>query len=113
MEVRKLSEEEGEKIAEEGYAGVKSLMVMPERKDLSGFSCRVFRIEPKGHTSMHSHEREHVVLVMKGVCKIECEAECQEVDEGDFIYIKPGLKHKFSNPKDRTLALFIMNLHLK
>jgi len=112
LEVRKLSEE-GEKISEEGYVGVNSLMVMSERKDLSAFSCRVFRIEPKGRTSMHYHGREHIVLVVEGVCKIECEAECQEVAEGGIIYIKSGLKHKFSNPRDKTLVLLIMNLHLK
>lgn len=113
MEVRNLLEEEGEKFTEEGYAGVNSLTVMDERKDLSGFSCRVFEIEPNGHTSMHSHEREHIVLVMKGVCKVEFEAECREVAEGSVIYVKSGFKHRFLNPKNQTLTLLIMNLHLK
>ncbi|MGQ9680001.1 MAG: cupin domain-containing protein [Candidatus Bathyarchaeia archaeon] len=113
MEIRRLSKEEGEPLSEEGYERVNSLMIMPERKDISGFSCRVFRIEPGGHTPIHSHEREHLALVVKGVCRVEYGSEDREVGEGSLIYMKSRMGHRFSNPGNETLILFIMNLHLR
>ncbi|MBS7635288.1 cupin domain-containing protein, partial [Candidatus Bathyarchaeota archaeon] len=91
--VRILGEEEGEEISEEGYKGVNSLWLVRERRDLKGFSSRIFRIQPSGHTSMHEHEREHIALIIRGSCLLECGSERIMVREGSLVEIPPWIPH--------------------
>lgn len=112
LSIRKISQEPGAPEQEEGYSGVNSIWVVPERADLAGFSSRIFRMAPGGHTSMHAHEREHVALVLGGPCRVECGAEDQSVAEGHVMTIPPNVPHRFSNPSGGRLALMIMNFYI-
>jgi quercetin dioxygenase-like cupin family protein len=111
MKLRRLSQEPGEDVAEEGYAGVNSVWVVPERADIAAFSSRMFLMAPSGHTSMHAHDREHVALVIRGICRIECSREVKVAEAGDVMTIPPNAAHRFSNVGTDPLALLIMNFY--
>jgi len=110
MKVRRLREEPGEPEREEGSSGVSSVDLVLKREDISGFSSRIMRIEPGGHTAFHGHEREHVAVVLRGRCRAETNAGVVDVGEGCIVTILPGEAHRFGNPGKERLALLIMNL---
>jgi quercetin dioxygenase-like cupin family protein len=110
VKVRRLSEEPGIEEPEEGFSGVNTVWAILKRTDLSGFSSRIFRMEPGGHTATHTHEREHVAVVVSGVCKVESIPDLVTVNSGSLITVPPNLPHKFSNPGQDRLVLLIMNI---
>jgi len=111
MKVRKLREEPGIDEQEEGYSGVNSVWVVLKRTDLAAFSSRIFRMEPGGRTPMHAHEGEHVAVVVRGACRVECGSEVEEVGEGCIVAIPSNAVHRFSNPGGERLVLLVMNLY--
>jgi quercetin dioxygenase-like cupin family protein len=110
LRVRKLSEEPGTDEQEEGYFGVNSVWVVLKRTDIAGYSSRIFRIEPDGHTATHSHEREHVAVIIRGTCRVEGGSEVLDVGEGSIISVPANTPHRFYNPSRERLVLLIMNL---
>ena len=111
LRIRKLSEEPGSDEVEEGYSGVNSVWVVLKRTDLAGFSSRIFRIEPGGRTRMHTHDREHVAVVIKGTCLVDTGTEVKEVREGSIVTVPANTPHRFSNASPEGLVLLIMNLY--
>jgi quercetin dioxygenase-like cupin family protein len=110
VKVRKLSEEPGIEETEEGFSGVNSVWAVLKRTDLTGFSSRIFRMEPGGHTATHTHDREHVAVVVSGVCRVEGIPDPVTVSSGSIISVPPNLPHSFSNPGRDRLVLLIMNM---
>ena len=110
VKVRKLSEEPGIEETEEGFSGVNTVWAVLKRTDLSGFSSRIFRMEPGGHTATHTHDREHLAVVVSGVCKVEGIPDPVTVGSGSIISVPPNLPHSFSNPGRDRLVLLIMNM---
>lgn len=108
--MRKLSEEPGVDEQEEGYSGVNSVWAVLKREDLAGFSSRIFRIEPGGHTPVHAHDREHVAVVIRGKVRVDGGPYVMEAGEGSIIAVPPKIQHRFSNPTKEGLVLLIMNL---
>jgi len=113
LKVRRLTEEPGSDELEEGYSGVNTVWAVLKRNDLTGFSSRIFRMEPGGHTSMHAHEREHAAIVIRGSCRVECGSESEEVGEGCILTIPSNATHRFSNPGKDRLVLLVMNLYME
>jgi mannose-6-phosphate isomerase-like protein (cupin superfamily) len=110
IKVRKLSEEPGESEKEDGSLAVNSVDVILKRTDLKGFSSRILRIQPGGHTAFHEHSREHVVIVLNGRCRVETKAETLELREAMLVSVPGGVTHRFFNPGNERLALLILNL---
>ena len=110
VKVRKLSEEPGITETEEGFSGVNSVWAVLKRTDLTGYSSRIFRMEPEGHTVTHSHAREHVAVVISGVCRVDGIPDPVTVSSGSIITVPPNLPHCFSNPGQDRLVLLIMNM---
>ena len=110
IRIRKLIEEPGEPEKEDGSQGVNSIDVVLKRTDLKAFNSRILRIEPGGHTAFHAHTREHVVIVLRGRCRIEADGFMQEVKEAMIVTIPSGERHIFFNPGNERLALLILNL---
>lgn len=110
MKVRKLREEPGEPEKEEDSSGVNSVDVVLKREDIAGFSSRILRIEPGGHTAFHEHEREHVAVVLRGRCRAETKTDMADIGEGCIVSIPSGEPHRFNNLGKERLALLVMNL---
>jgi len=109
LKVRKLTEEPGIDEVEEGFSGVNTVWVVLKRDDLAGFSSRIFRIEPGGHTSMHAHDREHVAVVVRGTIRVESNSDVWDVKEGSIITVPMNKPHRFINPGHDRVVLLIMN----
>ena len=110
IKVRRLSEEPGIDETEEGFQEVNSVWAVLARKDLAEFSSRIFRMKPGGHTATHTHEREHVAVVVSGSCRVEVGEESWTAGAGSIITVPPNLIHRFSNPGKERLVLLIMNM---
>jgi len=110
IRVRKLKEEPGETEREEGSQGVNSIDVVQKRVDLKAFSSRILRINPGGHTSFHNHSREHVAVVLTGMCRVETMDATQELREAMVVTVPSGEGHRFVNPGSVPLAILILNL---
>ena len=67
-------------------------------------------MKPGGHTATHIHEREHIAVVVSGICKVEVGEESWTAKAGSIITVPPNLIHRFSNPGREGLVLLIMNL---
>jgi quercetin dioxygenase-like cupin family protein len=110
VKVRKLSEEPGIDETEPGFQGVNSVWMVLKRTDLAEFSSRIFRMEPGGHTVTHTHEREHLAVVVSGSCRVEVGEESWTAEAGSIITVPSNLIHRFSNPGTERLVLLIMNM---
>lgn len=109
LKVRKLYEEPGNIMSDEGYLNVNSVMVVP-KKELSAYSCRILRIEPGGHTAFHEHSREHIMIVLMGEIRVETKTEILNASRGTIINILSGISHRFFNHTNKRTALLIQNL---
>ena len=110
LRIRKLSEEPGIDEMEHGFKGVNAVWAVMKRTDLAEFSSRIFRMEPEGHTATHTHEREHVAVVVSGVCQVEVGEDSWIVGSGSIITVPPNLVHRFLNPGKERLVLLIVDL---
>ena len=111
VRILKLSEVPGVDVEEEGFRGVNSVWAVLKRDEITGFSSRIFRIGPGGHTAMHTHDREHVAVVVRGMCWIEGDETKDEVREGGVVAIPAGVPHRFSNETKDQIVLLIMNIY--
>ena len=109
VRIRKLAEEPGEQVTEEGFKDVNNVWVVQKRKAMGSFSSKIFRIEPGGHTDLHAHDREHIAVVIRGTCRVEGGGTIEDVREGSIIAVGKGVSHRFINSGQGKLALLIMN----
>ena len=109
LKIRKLAEEPGEQVTEEGFSGVNNVWVVQKREEMGPFSSRIFRIEPGGHTDLHAHDREHIAVVIRGTCRVEGSGVVEDVGEGSIVAVGKGADHRFINTGRERLALLIMN----
>jgi len=109
LKIRKLAEEPGEQVTEEGFKGVNNVWVVKKREEMGPFSSRIFRIEPGGQTDLHAHDREHIAVVIRGSCRVEGGGVTEDVREGSIIAVGKGVSHRFINSGREKLALLIMN----
>lgn len=108
-ETRKLSEENWEPWIDEGYNAASSIMMVP-KKEVSAMSCRIIRLEPEGHTGMHSHMRVHHVLALHGSPELETHTERIKLEPLVAVKIAANVPHRFIN-KGNTFALIqVQNL---
>ena len=98
---------------EEGSVGVNAIDIVLKRTDVKGFSSRLLRIAPGGHTATHSHAREHAVAVVSGQCRVETKDGSTEVRGAMVMHIAPWEEHRFVNSGREGLALLVMNLFLE
>ena len=109
VRIRRLTEEPGEQVTEQGFKGVNNVWVVKKREEMGPFSSRIFRIEPGGHTDLHAHDREHIAVVLRGTCRVEGGEKIEDVREGSIISVGKGVSHRFINSGRDRLALLIMN----
>jgi quercetin dioxygenase-like cupin family protein len=107
--VRKLSEEKWEPWTSEGYRDAASLMMIP-KKDAAAISCRIIRLNPGGHTGLHSHDRIHHVITIKGVAELETDTESIELDHLTAVTVKANVPHRFINKSNDVALIQVLNI---
>ena len=92
-----------EDVNEEGAVGAKIRWLINKSDDAKNFSMRYFEIEKGGRSPVHNHPWEHEVYVIKGKCKVVCDDESGEVEEGGVIFVPQNTDHNFMNVGDGPL----------
>ena len=108
-EARKLSEENWDPWIDKGYNAASSIM-MVLKTEAKAVSCRIIRLEPNGHTGMHSHERVHLVLALMGLPELETDTERIKLDNLVAVKIAANVPHRFINNGDTVALIQVQNL---
>jgi len=78
--------------------GASRQMVFGSADGVPNFSCRVFTLEPGGHTPYHDHESEHMNYILAGSgALIDKDGTEHALVAGDFAFVEPHEKHQFIN----------------
>ena len=109
VKIRKLSEENWEPWIDEGYSGASSNMMVP-KIDAGAYSCRIIQLVPGGHTGMHSHERVHHVMMIKGEAVLETETEKITLDNMKAVMIEADTPHRFINTSNDVALIQVQNI---
>jgi quercetin dioxygenase-like cupin family protein len=60
------------------------------------YAMRFFESSPGSKVEVHSHPWEHEIYVLRGSMRATVGPSAYELEEGDFIFIPPGVEHDFS-----------------
>jgi quercetin dioxygenase-like cupin family protein len=101
MPVIKYGSMERKKIEGNGILDVTKAVPVGKNEGWDGYTMRVFRIAPGGHTPRHQHDWEHVNYIISGKGKLFLDGKEYEVSEKDFAFVPPNALHQFQNPFDQ------------
>jgi quercetin dioxygenase-like cupin family protein len=105
------SEVELENVAESGAEGIKIRWLIKQEDGAPNFAMRLFEVQPKGHSPLHSHDWEHEVYILEGDCKITCDNQDKKAKAGYVVFIPPKAKHQFTNIGKSTLKFLCLVPH--
>lgn len=74
------------------------------------FSFNMIKIFPEGLIKTQTHQEQHVVFILNGVCKILLDEKWISAKKGDYIYIPPNMTHSFSNSENIPVELLILKI---
>ena len=107
------SEVKLESVQETGAEGIKVRWLIKEDDGAPNFAMRLFEIEPKGYSPLHSHNWEHEVYVLEGKCRVTCDREKSDALAGYVVYLPPNAKHQFVNVGKSKLKFLCLVPHHK
>jgi quercetin dioxygenase-like cupin family protein len=102
-----------EKMEEVGAEGISVRWLIKKEDGAPNFAMRLFELQPKGHSPLHSHNWEHEVYILEGNAKVTCEDQEREATTGYVVFIPPNAKHKFTNIGKSTLKFLCLVPHHK
>jgi quercetin dioxygenase-like cupin family protein len=103
MPVRKYADVEEAQVTWGDAVGVSKKIPIGKTEGWEGYTLRVFRIAPGGHTPKHLHDWEHVNYVISGRGRLTMGDVDHEIAEKDFALVPPNTGHQFQNPYDKDL----------
>jgi quercetin dioxygenase-like cupin family protein len=101
MPVRKYADIEEVPLIMDDAVGVTKQIPIGRKEGWEGYTLRVFKIAPGGHTPKHQHDWEHVNSVISGRGRLLLAGTEHEVAGKDFALIPPKTVHQFRNPYDQ------------
>jgi len=102
-----------ENINESGAEGIKVRWLIKKEDDAPNFAMRLFELQPKGYSPLHSHNWEHEVYILEGDCKVTCEGQKRNASAGYVVFIPPNKRHQFANAGKSTLKFLCLVPHHK
>jgi len=102
-----------ENMEESGAEGVKVRWLITKEDGAPNFAMRLFELQPKGHSPLHSHHWEHEVYILEGECKVTCEGREEKAGAGYVVFIPPDAEHRFANVGKSTLKFLCLVPHHK
>ena len=98
MIIRKLEDVARTPVGLEGVKGVTKQLVVGSADGAPNFSFRVFTVEPGGHSPHHSHDVEHLNLVLSGQgALVDGDGNLNPITAGEFAFVAPHDVHQFRN----------------
>jgi quercetin dioxygenase-like cupin family protein len=102
-----------EKMEEAGAEGISVRWLIKKEDGAPNFAMRLFELQPKGHSPLHSHNWEHEVYILEGNAKVLCEDQEREATTGYVVLIPSNAKHRFTNVGKSTLKFLCLVPHHK
>jgi quercetin dioxygenase-like cupin family protein len=108
-----VSEVKLEKMEEKGAERIQVRWLIKKEDGAPNFAMRLFELEPKGYSPLHSHNWEHEVYILEGECKVTCEQQKKKAVAGYVVFIPPNAEHQFANVGKSTLKFICLVPHHK
>ncbi len=108
MIIRKLTEVEKTSVEMDGVKGITKQLVLGSVDGVPNFSFRVFTLEPGGHSPHHTHEVEHLNIILSGEgALMDEDGLANALSAGDFAFVAPHDVHQFRNTSDTEDFVFV------
>lgn len=98
MPVRKSADVEEVQVTMDDALGVSKKIPIGKNEGWEGYTLRVFKIAPGGHTPRHQHAWEHVNYFISGRGRLILDGVEHEIAAKDFALVPPDALHQFRNP---------------
>jgi quercetin dioxygenase-like cupin family protein len=95
----------------EGSSKVKVRWLITKEIGAPNFAMRLFEVEPKGHSPLHTHDWEHEVFILEGEGVVVSEGGEKRFKSGDVVFVEPDEKHQFKNTGKRVLRFICVVPH--
>jgi quercetin dioxygenase-like cupin family protein len=92
-----------EPVVDEGAEGAAIRWLISRPEGAPNFAMRLIEVQPNGHTPFHSHDFEHEVYVLEGVCELKGPCGSWPMRPGTVALVPPGAQHNFHNTGDVLL----------
>jgi len=102
-----------ENTEESGAEGVRVRWLIKKDDGAPNFAMRLFELQPKGYSPLHSHDWEHEVYILEGDCRVTCEGQEKKASAGYVVFILPNAEHQFANVGNSTLKFLCLVPHHK
>ena len=100
-----------ENMAGPGVKGVGLRRLITNDDGAPNFAMRLFELQPKGYSPLHTHNWEHEVYILEGDCRVICEDQEMKITAGYVVFIPPNAKHQFTNIGKSTLKFLCLIPH--
>lgn len=108
MIIRKLDQVAKTAVDLEGVRGITKQLVLGSADGVPNFSFRVFTLAPGGHSPHHSHQVEHLNIVLAGEgALLDGDGKLNPLRQGDFAFVAPGDVHQFRNTSASEDFVFV------
>ncbi len=108
MIIRKLDDVARTAVDLEGVKGITKQLVLGSEDGVPNFSFRVFTLAPGGHSPHHSHEVEHLNIILSGQgALMDRDGNANPLRQGDFAFVAPHDVHQFRNTSDTEDFVFV------
>jgi len=102
-----------ENMEESGAEGISVKWLIKKDDGAPNFAMRLFELQPKGCSPLHSHNWEHEVYILEGDCTVTCGGQERNASAGYVVFIPPNTEHRFANAGKSTLKFLCLVPHHK
>jgi len=102
-----------ENMEESGAEGIRVRWLIKKDDGAPNFAMRLFELQQKGYSPLHSHSWEHEVYILEGECQVSCDGKEKKTKAGYVVFIPPNSKHQFANAGKSTLKFLCLVPHHK
>jgi len=108
MIIRKLADVEKTDVQMEGVKNITKQLVLGSQDGVPNFSFRVFTLAPGGHSPHHTHEVEHLNIILSGEgALMDKNGQANALVTGDFAFVPPHDVHQFRNTSKTDDFVFV------
>jgi quercetin dioxygenase-like cupin family protein len=108
MIIRKLDDVEKTGVDLDGVKGITKQLVLGAADGVPTFSIRVFTLDVGGHSPHHTHEVEHINIILSGKGSLmDKDGRANPLVAGDFAFVAPHEVHQFRNASNTEPFVFV------
>ena len=103
MKLEKSGDVPKKPVAVEGAEGVQIRWLICRDDGAENIAMRMFEVQPRGHTPLHTHPHEHEVFIVEGEGIFVCEGKEYEFGRECVVFVPGDAEHQFRNTGDSIL----------